>query len=221
MARRRRGADRAAAQAAAVGRSVRDARQLAGMTRCQASARAGVARSTWERIELGSRAVTLASLVAACDAVGLDLVCQTYPGREPSLRDSGQLEIAQYLAAMASPSWKVSFEEPAGEHGQAIDQVLWSPTEVVAVEIERLLLNWQSQFRRWTAKRDWLAARHARPVRLVIVVADTRRNRSVVAPFAPTLTRILPAGSRAVLGAIRSGGPLGQDGLCWIRPQAR
>jgi transcriptional regulator with XRE-family HTH domain len=191
------------------------------MTRASASRRAGVARSTWDRIEAGDPAVTLAALTAAADAVGLDLVLQMYPGREPSLRDSGQMAMAQSLAELAAPAWRASFEEPAGEHGRAIDLVLWGPDEILAIEIERQLVDWQSQLRRWKAKRDWLAAQHARPVRLVVVVAETHGNRAALRPFASVTERTLPAGTRAVLQAIRSGTPVGADGQCWMRQPRR
>lgn len=194
---------------------------MVAMTRASASRRAGVARSTWDRIEAGDPAVTLAALTAVTDAVGLDLVLQTYPGREPSLRDSGQLAMAQSVAEMAAPAWRASFEEPAGEHGRAIDLVLWGADEILAVEIERHLVDWQAQLRRWCAKRDWLAAQHTRPVRLVVVVAGTHGNRAVLAPFASVTERTFAAGTRPVLQAIRSGTPLGADGLCWIRRPRR
>lgn len=221
MTRRRRGADRARDQARKLGEALRLARAISGLARAAASERAGLARSTWERIEAGSPAVTLAALVAATDAVGLDLVCQTYAGRRPSLRDSGQLAIAQLLAAQSNPAWRVTMEETAGDHGEAIDQVFWSSTEIVAAEIERSILDWQGQFRRAALKRDWLAARHSRAVRLVLVLEDTRRNRAAMAPWEPIVTKSLPLRSRAILAAIRSGRPLGADGLCWVRRAPR
>jgi hypothetical protein len=161
--------------------------------------------------------VTFANLVAASDAVGLDLVCQTYPGRPPGLRDSGQLAIAQHLRDLAHASWHVTLEEPAGDHGEAVDLVFWGPMEIIAVEVERLLIDWQSQARRWSAKRAWLAARHARPVRLVIVVSDAPRNRAAVRPFSDLIGRTLSAGTRSVIQALRTGSALGGDGLCWVR----
>jgi transcriptional regulator with XRE-family HTH domain len=203
--------------ALSAGMSIRQARHVAGLTRVSASARAGLARSTWDRIEHGTPAVTLAALVSACDAVGLDLVCRPYPRRDLRLRDSGQLGIAQWLAAQAHPRWRVSLEEPAGEHGEAIDQVVWGEAEVIAIEIERFLLDWQAQFRAWTAKREWLAARHSRPVRLVVVVTDTHRNRGALMPFIQILDRVMPARTRGVMQAIRNGEPLGSDGLAWFR----
>jgi transcriptional regulator with XRE-family HTH domain len=221
MGRRQRGEARARAQAEGAGVNIREARIIGGMKRSAAAARAGMARSTWDRIENGRPSVTFANLVAAADAVGLDLVCTTYPGRPPGLRDSGQLAVAQRLRAMAAGTWRVTLEERSGDHGEAIDLVFWGPTEIVAVEIERSLLNWQAQFRRWSTKRDWLAARHARPVRLVVVVADTQRNRTALTPFAQLIGESLPAGSRAVLQALRTGAPLGSDGLCWLREPDR
>lgn len=221
MARRRRGRERAMTQAQKVGQSVRLARATIGMTRAVASSRAGIARSTWDRVESGDTHVTLANLVAAADAVGLDLVCQLYPGRGPSLRDSGQLAIAQWLAAVAAPAWRVTLEERAGEHGEAVDMVLWGSMEVLAFEIERSARDWQAQSRRASIKRDWLAQRHARPIRLVIAVSDTKANRATLTPFAPVIGLAFPAGSRAVLRAVRSGQPLGADGMCWIRHRSR
>jgi transcriptional regulator with XRE-family HTH domain len=217
MPGRRRGEQRAHAQATRTGLSIREARLVSGLTRRAAATRAGLARSTWDRIERGSTGVTLANLVAASDAVGLDLVCHTYPGRPPGLRDSGQLVIAQFLRELAHASWRVSLEEPAGDHGEAIDMVFWGPMEIIAVEIERRLIDWQSQSRRWSTKRAWIAARHARPVRLVIVVTDTPRNRGAVHPFSDLIGRTLPAGSRSVIQALRTGAALDEDGLCWVR----
>jgi hypothetical protein len=159
----------------------------------------------------------LAVLVAATDAVGLDLVLRTYPGRGPGLRDTGQLTIARRIAAMAHPSWRVALEEPAGDHGEAIDQVFWGADTIVAVEIERMLLDFQAQYRRASIKRDWLAARHTRPVRLVLAVEDTRRNRAAVAPHLTLIHTVLLVGPRQALAALRTGTDLGGDALCWIR----
>ncbi|HEX7173496.1 MAG TPA: hypothetical protein VF365_12930 [Candidatus Limnocylindria bacterium] len=155
------------------------------------------------------------------DAVGLDFVAQVFPGRGPHLRDTGQLELAQVIAIMGSPTWTMNLEVPAGDHGEAIDLVLWGPDEIVAVEIERLMLDAQAQIRELTLKRDWLAARHRRPVRLVVIVEHTRRNRAALAPHLRVLRTTFPAGSREVYGAVRSGNAIGRDGLAWMRRPQR
>ena len=217
MARRRRGRDRAHHQARSLGTAIKLHRRITGSTVAAAATRAGLASSTWHRIENGAPAATLAALVAAADAVGLDLVCQAYPGRGPGLRDSGQLAIARFVASQASARWSIGFEVPAGDHSEAADVVLRGPDEVVAIEIERFLLDWQSQHRRAALKREWLATRHDRPVRLVIFVSDSVSNRTALSPFLSTLRAAMPAGSREVMRAIRSGVPLGSDGLAWVR----
>ena len=215
--KRRRGAQRASDQARAFGRDVRLARTTAGMSTANAAARASVARSTLVRVELGSSEATLATLCAVSDAVGLDLVIRAHPGRGTSLRDRGQLLIAEYLGRAAHPAWSVSLEVTAGDHGQAIDQVFWAAGEIIAVEIIRHMGDYQGQYRSVSLKRDWLARQHRRPVRLVLAVEDLRSNRATVAPHVSLIRSILPAGSRRIMDAIHSGRPLGSDGLLWVR----
>ena len=204
-------------QGSLIGASVRAARAEAGFTRRAAARHAGISASTWERIEAGLPSVTLANFTAATAAVGLDLVCQAYPGSGPRLRDSGQLALSERLRSIASRDWRVTLEARAGDHGEAIDLVFRCFTEIVAVEIERRILDWQALYRRLSLKRAWLVERSTLPVRLVIVIEDTRRNRAAIAPHLSLIQSVLPIGSRGVLNALRSGEPLGQDGLCWVR----
>lgn len=188
-----------------------------GLSVAQASQLAGVAHSTWERVEQGSPATTLTTLCAVTDAVGLDLVIRAHPGKRTSLRDRGQMAIAEYLAGVAHPAWKVGLEITAGQFGQAIDEVFWGPDEILAVEIIRHMADYQGQYRSVSLKRDWLANRHRRPVRLVLAVEDLRSNRTAVSPHMGLISSVLPAGSRQVMDALRSGRPLGSDGLVWVR----
>lgn len=196
------------------------ARAGLGLSRLGASKLAGISPDTQRRIEEGDPAIQLDTLCASGEAVGLDIVVRIYPGREPALRDTGQLGIAEHLCGLAHASWQSAIEVPAGDHGEACDIVFMSPTELLATEIDRLLLDFQDRYRRNDQKRRWLAARHQRPVRLVMVVEDTPRNRRAVAPHARFIASVLPAGTREVLGALRSGEALGRDGLVWIRPRA-
>jgi hypothetical protein len=186
------------------------------MTVKQVAARAGVSWSTVFRVQAGHPGVSAETMCAVAEAVGLDLVLQAYPGRQPSLRDSGQLVIANRLLSQAHAAWQPTMELAIGEQGRAIDIVLSGPGEILACEIERLVVDFQAQYRRADAKRRALAAMHQRPVRLVIVVEDTRRNRRAVQGH-PAIQAALPAGSRDVFGSLRSGRALGRDGLLWLR----
>jgi transcriptional regulator with XRE-family HTH domain len=208
---------RASTQAERFGGEVRHARADRALTLEEVGRRAGVSPDTARRIEHGDPGAELDTLCAIGAAVGLDLVLQAYPATAPSLRDSGQLIVAQYLCSLAHASWKAELEVPAGDHGEAIDVGFFGAREIIDVEIDRLILDWQKQHRRNVLKRDHLAARHQRPVRLVVAIEDTVRNRSAVAPHLPFIHSVLPAGTREVLRALRTGEPLGRDGLIWIR----
>jgi hypothetical protein len=53
----------------------------------------------------------------------------------------------------------------------------------------------------------------------VMVIEDTARNRAAVAPHLELVRTRLPATPSEVLASLRSGGPLGRDGLLWFRPR--
>jgi transcriptional regulator with XRE-family HTH domain len=208
---------RAIKQAERFASEVRMARADRGLTLKQVGRRAAVSPDTARRVENGDPGAELDTLCAVGAAVGLDVVLQAYPSNPPSLRDSGQLVLAQYLCSIAHPSWKPELEMRAGDHGEAIDLGFFGAREIIDVEIDRLILDWQKQHRRNNLKRDYLAARHQRPVRLVLAIEDTVRNRSALAPHLPFIRTVLPAGTREVRRALRTGEPLGRDGLIWIR----
>jgi hypothetical protein len=219
-ATRRIGARRAQIQAESVGSDIAMARAEHAWTRKEASRRAGVSPDTQRRVEAGDPGVSVLTVCAVGAAVGIDVVVKGYRGRRPSLRDSGQLEMAEQLCALAHPSWKAELELPAGAHGEACDIGFLGPQEIVDTEVDRLMLDFQGQYRRNVAKRDYLAARHQRPVRLVMVVEDTERNRAALAPHLDFIRSVLPASTREVLKALRTGEPLGRDGLVWFRRRA-
>ena len=52
-----------------------------------------------------------------------------------------------------------------------------------------------------------------------MVVEDTERNRAVAREHAAVIGAMLPAGSREVMRALRTGEPLGRDGILWVRPR--
>ncbi len=189
------------------------------MTRVTASRRAGVSPDTERRVEFGEPGVSISTICAVGQAVGIDIVLRAYRARPIGLRDSGQLTVAEHIRRLATQHWTVALELPAGEHGEACDVVLYGPLEIIDIEIDRRLVDFQAQYRRNVQKRDYLAARHERPVRLVMAVEDTRRNRAALEPHARLVGTALPGTSREVLGAIRGGRPLGADGLLWIRPR--
>ncbi len=150
-------------------------------------------------------------------SVGLDFVGRTYPGIGPSLRDTGQLAFAQRVCEHAHSSWQPNIELLVGNHGESIDIALFGPREIWALEIERMATDFQAQYRRADRKRALLAGLHQRPVRLILMIEDSRRNRAAVEPHLAFIRSSLPTGTREVLSALRSGRPIGRDGLAWMR----
>lgn len=207
-------------QAARIGEEIKLARVMLALAGKQAARRAGVATSTQTRVELGDPGVSIGTLCAVAEAVGVDIVLRAYPGKPLSLRDTGQLEIATLLRGQAHAVWQPSIEVMVGARGEAVDMVLFGPHEIWCVEIERMATDFQAQYRRAERKRDLLAAQHQRPVRLLLLVEDSSRNRAALERHRDLVRSALPAGSRDVLEALRSGGPLGRDGLLWIRRRA-
>lgn len=181
------------------------------------AATASVSTSTVRRIRSGDPGVQVSTLCRVATSVGIDIVLNGYPGRQPSLRDTGQLMIAEHLRAMASPLWRPAFEVLAGDHGRRLDVVFFGADEIIAVEIERRLVDFQLQYGSARVKCEALASAHARPVCLVLTVEDGRHNRRLAAEHRTLIRQALPAASREVLAALRSGRALGRDGLLWVR----
>jgi len=212
------GQRRAKRQATLIGGEVRLARARVRASLRDVARRAGVSPESVRRVEHGDPSIELSTLCAVAEAVWVDVVIKGYPSAGVSLRDSGQLTIARMVCALAHPAWQPQLEVPAGDHGEAIDIGFFGSSEIIATEIDRVLLDLQEPHRRNVRKREYLAARHQRPVRLVMVTEDTPRNRRAIEPHRELLRTILPAGSREILGALRFGRPLGRDGLLWVRP---
>jgi hypothetical protein len=133
------------------------------------------------------------------------------------LRDAGQLALIDQLRRVAAPLWHARVEVAAGDHGRSADLVLYGAEEIIHIEVERRALDWQAQVRSGLRKREFLAARSDRPVRFVVAIEDTRRNREALRLHMDLIRAQLPATSREVLASMRRGRPLGRDGLLWIR----
>ena len=212
------GLSRARYLATAFGRELRIARMSAGLTQMQVAKLAGISQQQVSLVERALSDVSLAircQLVAAC---GHELGWRLYPVATVRLRDSGQLALAQVILAAAHPSWKAQLEAPIGPGDpRAADLLLVGPAEIIHIEIERALVDFQAQLRSAQLKRDALIARGEKPIRLVIAVPARQATAVRLAPFAQLIRQTMPATSRGIWRAIRRGEPLGADGILYVR----
>lgn len=195
------------------------ARAVAGLTQREVAGRARVSQSLISLIETGRTMPTLARMHRLATATGHDLSIRLFPGGGVRLRDSGQLAVADQIRATTHASWRIRLEVPVGipPDRRAADLVLEATDELVAIEVERALLDFQAQFRAAQLKRAALAERSGRSVRLVMALPDTRRNRAVTETHRSILETALPISSRSIWASLRSGRPVGGDGLLWVR----
>ena len=197
------------------GRELRIGRIGNGLTQERLGRLAGVSQEYVSQIERG---VVMPNLDVACRlaaGAGSELGLKLYPTSSVSLRESGQLEIAERISGRADRSWRTRMEVPVGA-GRAHDLVFDRPDEVAAIEIERTLTTLEAQARRGLAKRDALVQRESRPVRFILAVPDTRAMRELVRDHADFFARVFPVPSRAVWNSIKRGHAIGGDGILFV-----
>jgi transcriptional regulator with XRE-family HTH domain len=204
--------------ATAFGRELRLARMNAGLTQADLARLAGVSQQLASWAELGHGDISLEARCRLAAACGHELGWRLYPVATVRLRDSGQMRLAQAIVAAAHPSWRVRLEVPvASGDARAADLLLTSATQVIHLEIERALVDFQAQLRSAQLKREALMAREGKPIRLVIAVPDTAGTKERLAPFEQLVSQALPASSRTIWRAIRSGESLNDDGILFVR----
>jgi transcriptional regulator with XRE-family HTH domain len=194
----------------------------AGLTQSQMARLADMSQQQASQAELGAGDVSLEARCRLAAACGHELGWRLYPVATVRLRDSGQLSLAQAITGAAHRNWHARLEVPvAPGDRRAADLLLTSAAEILHVEIERSLVDFQAQLRAGQLKRQALSETEDRPMRLVLAVPDTRTSRARLAPFATLLSQTLPVTSALAWRAIRSGEPLGGDGILFVRAPRR
>jgi transcriptional regulator with XRE-family HTH domain len=184
------------------------ARQAAGLSRETVGRACGLSRTIVERIESGSRPTTVREFAALGAVVGLDVRFRAYVAGDP-IRDAGQQRLLDRLRPRLHPSLQWSTEVPLPIAGdlRAWDAVIRGRAWRTAVEAETVLDDIQALERRLALKRRDGDVDH-----VILLVADTRRNRRALAS-SPTAFADLPMRTREILAAFREGRDPGQSGI--------
>jgi len=205
-------------QLARFGLEIRTARVSSGISQQELAHRSGVSQGFISMVERGRRTPGLEVANRLAAACGLQLWLRLFPGDGVTLRDSGQLAMATAIVNAAHADYRCRSEVPIGIPGdrRAHDLVMELPTETLALELERGFADLQAQIRAAQLKRDALAARTDRPVRLVIAAPDTRAIRRMLRDHAALLVNTFGVPSRAIWRSIRTGRPIGADGILLV-----
>lgn len=205
MSTRERPADRGRRRAGEairqLGRDERTARVGAGLSSRAVAAATGTSHQQLLRFERGTlEHVSVADIGAWCGAVGLDLVLRGFPAGDP-LRDAGQQRLLGRLVSHLHERLRWRTEVPLPERAdlRAWDLLIEGPGWRLAVEAETVLDDLQALERRLHRKQ-----RDGGMDNLLVIVADTRRNRHAI-DAAPTAFGGCSRDARRTLRALRAG----------------
>ncbi|HTS14447.1 MAG TPA: XRE family transcriptional regulator [Candidatus Sulfotelmatobacter sp.] len=222
MATRDRAGDRAERRARRdlirLGEEIRRARVEESLSQQTIAAVLGCSQPELSRIERARLdRLDLPFLGRYMAAVGLELSIRAYPGGSP-LRDRAHVALLSRLRERVDPRWRCSVEVPVAPsmgqpHSGVPDLRRWDlllrrTRTTIGVEAETRLYDGQSQVGRALSKRNACSVD-----RLVLLIADTRHNRTVLRDLSPLLEQDFPLKSRAILRALGAGADPGADGI--------
>ena len=170
---------------AQAGSELRNARRQTGSSQATAGHRAGLSQNKVSRLERGATAGSVDDLATLASVVGLDMVVTFYPGMTP-LRDLGHVRLlARLQALVGTPAgWRTEVPIPIPGDQRALDATLRIGARLVGFELETRLGDAQALSRRATLK-----ARDAGVSAMILVLADTRWNRSALVASAHEASR--------------------------------
>lgn len=200
----------------AIGRELRTARLMAGLTLRTVGRAVGMSYSQVGRLERGVAAnASVWQLARIGSVVGLDVRVRAYPGPAP-LRDAGQLALIDRLRKRLHVDLRLRTEVPLAVEG---DQRAWDGVlsgfsgggAPLRVEVETRIHDAQAQLRRIALKLRDDSAEH-----VLFVVADTPRNRAAVRLMGAVLAESFPVPARLALAALGEGRHPGGSAMVFL-----
>ena len=185
-----------------LGREVRGARITSALSQRVAARRVEMSHAQFGRIERAELAgLTIEQVGRACAAVGLRLIVKAVPGGDPAL-DSGQLALLDRFRRRLTTTLPMGTEVPLPIPGdrRAWDGFLRIDSVAIGIEAEARIRDAQAVDRRCALKR-----RDGGVDIVILVVADTRANRRMLALHREALRANFPLDTRQILDALRAG----------------
>ncbi len=192
-----------------VGEELRIARLAVGASSRQVAAVAGISHTQLIRIERGlAPHVDVDVLARVAAVVGHELSLRIHP-IGTTVRDAAHLALLARFAARLGTGirWQTEVPIPIDADLRSADGMARGTAFSAIVEAETRLHDVQATERRLRAKQRDLGA-----TRAILLVADTRHNRTVLREL-PELREQFPIGARACLAALGRGTDPGGDCL--------
>jgi transcriptional regulator with XRE-family HTH domain len=200
-----------------VARELGALRADAGLARAQVARAAGLSPSTVGRIEEGTVAPSVETLVRMAATLGCDVSIRLFPMGAP-LRDRFQAPMLEASLGSVHPAWRRGIEVPVvGSVRGVVDCVLGHPARplLVAMEVQSELRRAEEVLRRSTDKADALGqsrlgAATAALFRVeavetsrLLVLRSTAATRATVRELERTFAAAYPARTADALAALR------------------
>lgn len=195
-----------------IGEELREGRIAAGLSQAHVGVAARLSAAQVSRLERGLIAnASILSYARCLSIVGLRLSARAYPDGPP-LRDVAHARLLMRLKAELPPGVRMRLE--VALRSDRSDQRAWDAELVarrwsVKVEAETRLRDAQAFERRLGLK---IADGSAQIV--ILLVAETRSNATVLREFRSLFRDRFPLDTREVLGALRNGDAPAASGIC-------
>jgi transcriptional regulator with XRE-family HTH domain len=171
----------------------------------------GCSRQAITLLEAGKlKEVGVTQLGKYAAAIGLELSVRLYPS-SPILRDVAQVNLLERFHRLIGDMWTWRTEVPVSSDPRdlrAFDAVLSRGSSRVGIEAITRFLDSQAETRRISLKQQ-----ASELPCVILLLSDTRHNRSAVALAGPGLRADFPLGAREVLADLRAGGQPSGNGL--------
>jgi transcriptional regulator with XRE-family HTH domain len=188
----------------------REARLSAGLGQHDVATSLGISVAQYSRIERGlSPDLTVALGARKCAVLGLRLSVRAYPEGDP-IRDAASQALLERLHVRCHPSiaWRTEVTFPTPGDLRAWDATAVRPTFHVGVEAETRLRDVQALDRRLGLKE-----RDGGMDRLILLVLDTRTNRSTIRAYADIFQGRFPVSQAVALQRLAAGEDPGGNAL--------